>query len=218
MKERHNALLAAAKLIEAVQEVGTREPGPQVGNVGRLQVFPNAPNVVPGLVKHSIELRDLSAETIARLGNEIQKRSQEIARDTGTEIIMEKVEHAPPALADPAIQAKIETAATELGLKSSTRAPQHGSSGIARKAVRSLYVWASLQRGRLRCRLPSQCGRESIVATTSQNHLLSTCGRCTRSRRCRPSCQPVWPTTPGCGTMFFRAGVRRQSQVYSRDR
>jgi beta-ureidopropionase / N-carbamoyl-L-amino-acid hydrolase len=30
---------------------------------------------------------------------------------------MEKVEHAPPALADPAIQAKIETAATELGLK-----------------------------------------------------------------------------------------------------
>ena len=60
MKERHNALLAAAKLIEAVQEVGTREPGPQVGNVGRLQVFPNAPNVVPGLVKHSIELRDLA--------------------------------------------------------------------------------------------------------------------------------------------------------------
>lgn len=117
MKERHNALLAAAKLIEAVQEVVTREPGRQVGNVGRLQVFPNAPNVVPGLVKHSIELRDLSAETITRLGNEIQKRSQEIARDTGTEIIMEKVEHAPPALADPAIQAKIETAATELGLK-----------------------------------------------------------------------------------------------------
>lgn len=117
MKERHNALLAAAKLIEAVQQVVTREPGRQVGNVGRLQVFPNAPNVVPGLVKHSIELRDLSAETIARLGDEIQKRSQEIARDTGTEIIMEKVEHAPPALADPTIQAKIVTAATELGLK-----------------------------------------------------------------------------------------------------
>lgn len=117
MKERHNALLAAAKLIEAVQEVVTREPGRQVGTVGRLQVFPNAPNVVPGLVKHSIELRDLSAETIARLGNEIQKRAQEIARDTGTEIIMEKVEHAASAVADPEMQAKIEAAATELGLK-----------------------------------------------------------------------------------------------------
>jgi N-carbamoyl-L-amino-acid hydrolase len=117
MKERHNALLAAAKLIEAVQEVVTREPGRQVGTVGRLQVFPNAPNVVPGLVKHSIELRDLSAETIARLGNEIQKRAQGIARDTGTEIIVEKVEHAAPAVADPELQAKIEAAATELQLK-----------------------------------------------------------------------------------------------------
>jgi beta-ureidopropionase / N-carbamoyl-L-amino-acid hydrolase len=117
MKERRNALLAAAKLIEAVEEVVTRAPGRQVGTVGRLQVFPNAPNVVPGLVKHSIELRDLSVETIARLGTEIQKRAQEIARDTGTEIIVEKVAHAPPALADPATQATIEAAATELGLK-----------------------------------------------------------------------------------------------------
>jgi N-carbamoyl-L-amino-acid hydrolase len=95
----------------------TREPGRQVGTVGRLQVFPNASNVVPGLVKHSIELRDLSAETIARLGSEIRKRAQEIARDTGTEIIMEKVEHAAPAVADLKMQAKIEAAATELGLK-----------------------------------------------------------------------------------------------------
>ncbi len=117
MKERHNALLAAAKLIESVQTVVTQEPGRQVGTVGRLQVFPNAPNVVPGLVRHSIELRDLSADKIARLGDEIQKRAQEIAQETGTEIIMEKVEHDPPAVADPEMQAKIEAAAAGLGLK-----------------------------------------------------------------------------------------------------
>jgi len=117
MADRHNALLAAAKLIEAVQNVVTREPGRQVGTVGRLQVFPNAPNVVPGLVKHSIELRDLSAEKIARLGDEIQKRAKEIAEETGTEIILQKMEHAPPAVANPEIQAKIEAASAELGLK-----------------------------------------------------------------------------------------------------
>jgi N-carbamoyl-L-amino-acid hydrolase len=71
MKERHNALLAAAKLIETVQEVVTQEPGRQVGTVGKLQVFPNAPNVVPGLVKryaisprkklHGWEMRSRSA-------------------------------------------------------------------------------------------------------------------------------------------------------------
>ena len=117
MAERRNALLAAAKLIEAVQNVVTQAPGRQVGTVGRLQVFPNAPNVVPGLVKHSVELRDLSAEKIARLGEEIQKRAGEIARETKTEIIMKKTEHDPPAEANPEIQASIEAAAGELGLK-----------------------------------------------------------------------------------------------------
>lgn len=117
MPERRNALLAAAKLIEAVQEIVTRDPGRQVGTVGHLEVSPNARNVVPGVVKHSIELRDLSPEKIARLGDEIQKRAQGIAQQTGTDISMKKVEHDPPAVATPAIQSQIEAAAASLGLK-----------------------------------------------------------------------------------------------------
>ena len=118
MPERRNALLAAAKLIETVQDVVTAEPGRQVGTVGRLTVYPNAPNVIPGLVKHSIELRDLSAEKIARLGDEIQKRAHQIARETRTEITIRKLEHDPPAIATPEIQAAIQQSATGLGLKS----------------------------------------------------------------------------------------------------
>lgn len=122
MAERHNALLAAAKLIEAVQEVVTREPGRQVGTVGQLQVFPNARNVVPGLVKHTIELRDLSSEKIARLGIDIQSRARGIASETATEIEIRKAEHDPPAVASPEIQALIEGAAGKLGFKT-TRLP-----------------------------------------------------------------------------------------------
>ena len=117
MPERRNALLAAARLIELVQAVVTREPGRQVGTVGHLEVFPNARNVVPGLVKCSVELRDLSAEKIARLGEEIKTRVVEIARQTGTEIVMTAVEHDPPAVATAEIQQTIEKAATDLGLK-----------------------------------------------------------------------------------------------------
>ncbi len=117
MADRRNALLAAAKLVEAVQNVVTQEPGRQVGTVGQLEVFPNAPNVVPGLVKHSIELRDLSAEKIARMGEEIQKRAQEIAKETKTEITVRKIMHDPPAVANPDLQASIEAAAAQLGLK-----------------------------------------------------------------------------------------------------
>jgi N-carbamoyl-L-amino-acid hydrolase len=117
MPERRNALLAAAKLIEVVQEVVTRQPGRQVGTVGHLEVSPNARNVVPGLVKHTIELRDLSAGKIARLADEIKARARQIAKETHTEIAITKIEHDPPANATPEIQATIESAAARLGLK-----------------------------------------------------------------------------------------------------
>lgn len=146
MADRRNALLAAAKLIEAVQDVVTREPGRQVGTVGQLQVFPNAPNVVPGLVKHSIELRDLSAEKIARLGDEIQRRAQEIARETGTEIQIKRVDHDPPALADTGIQATIEGAAAGVGLKT-MRLPSgagHDAQWMARLAPMGMIFVPSI--------------------------------------------------------------------------
>jgi beta-ureidopropionase / N-carbamoyl-L-amino-acid hydrolase len=117
MPERRNALLAAARLIEAVQQVVTREPGRQVGTVGHLEVYPNATNVVPGLVKHSIELRDLSPQKLARLGEEIRRQAQQIARETNTEITIKHLENDPPAMATPQLQAQIEQAAASLSLK-----------------------------------------------------------------------------------------------------
>jgi beta-ureidopropionase / N-carbamoyl-L-amino-acid hydrolase len=134
MPERKNALLAAAKLIEVVQDVVAAEPGRQVGTVGRLEVFPGARNVVPGLVKHSLELRDLSPEKIARLGKEVQQRAEAIARETGTTIVITPIEHDPPAIATPEVQAAIETAAAGLGLKTS-RLPSgagHDAQNVAR--------------------------------------------------------------------------------------
>jgi N-carbamoyl-L-amino-acid hydrolase len=116
MGERRDALLAAAKVVEAVREIATRASGRQVGTVGRFEVFPNAPNVIPGLVKLSVEFRDLSAATIARLGEETTARLQQIARETGTEITMVRALHDDPALADVRIQKQIEAAAATLGL------------------------------------------------------------------------------------------------------
>jgi beta-ureidopropionase / N-carbamoyl-L-amino-acid hydrolase len=146
MPERHNALLAAAQLIEAVQDVVTREPGRQVGTVGRLEVSPNVRNVVPGLVKLSIELRDLSSDKIARLGEEIKSRAEVIAKQTMTEISIKQVEHDAPALATPAIQNQIETAAAALGLKT-MRLPSgagHDAQVIARLAPMGMIFVPSI--------------------------------------------------------------------------
>ncbi len=115
MAERHNALLAAAKLIETVQEEVTREPGRQVGTVGHLEVFPNVRNIVPGRAVCSIELRDLGAAKIGAIAARIEARAKAIATDTGTAITITAIEKDPAALADPAIQRQIEAAAASLG-------------------------------------------------------------------------------------------------------
>ncbi|HEX4741512.1 MAG TPA: Zn-dependent hydrolase [Caulobacteraceae bacterium] len=116
MADRRNALLAAARLVEAVQEEVTRVPGRQVGTVGHLEVYPNVRNIVPGRVKCSIELRDLDPAKIGAIGEAIRTRALAVAAGTGTQITITKVEGDDPALASPAIQGRIEQAAADLGL------------------------------------------------------------------------------------------------------
>src|SRR4029453_12313190 len=60
MADRQDAPLAASHLTIAVHDVVNSEPGRQVGTVGKLDVTPNVPNVIPGVVRLTVELRDLS--------------------------------------------------------------------------------------------------------------------------------------------------------------
>jgi N-carbamoyl-L-amino-acid hydrolase len=117
MPERHDALIAASRLVLAVREAVTSEPGRQVGTVGQLSVAPGAPNVIPGEVRHTIELRDLSGERIRRLAETIRARARSIAEETGTEITLTQTSHHDEALATPDIQRRIEAAAERLGLR-----------------------------------------------------------------------------------------------------
>ncbi len=118
MPDRQDALIAAAHVTLAVHEIVTREPGRQVGTVGQLAITPNAPNVIPGVVRHTIELRDLAEEKIARLGEAIKARAREIAARTRTEITITPASHHESALASAQVQEAIETAASSLGLRS----------------------------------------------------------------------------------------------------
>ncbi len=117
MAARQDALIAAAKMIEAVNQVAMGQPGAQVATVGKLEVTPNAANVVPGMVRHTVEIRDLSPEKVARIGVEIARRSEEIALQTNTKISMNRYLHLEPALADPNLQTAIKSAAASLDLK-----------------------------------------------------------------------------------------------------
>jgi N-carbamoyl-L-amino-acid hydrolase len=118
MGERHDAMLAASRLVIAVNEVVLSRQGRHVGTVGRLEVSPNSPNVIPGRVALSVELRDLAEETLRALGEEIGLRAAAIARDSGTEISMTLASRNPSALAHSGMQAAVGRAADGLGLQS----------------------------------------------------------------------------------------------------
>ncbi len=116
MNERQDALIAASHLTIAVRDIVTARRGGQVGTVGRLEVSPNSPNVIPGEVRFSIELRDLSPAKLEDMAAAIEARAAQIARDTHTTIELKPNRHNPPANADTRVQDVIAGAAKERGL------------------------------------------------------------------------------------------------------
>jgi N-carbamoyl-L-amino-acid hydrolase len=117
MGERQDALVAASTLILQVREIASSRQGRQVGTVGRLDVEPNSPNVIPGRVSLSIEFRDLSEATLKELGEAVRARSEAIARETNTKIHLQLATTNPAALAHTGVQGAIGRAADRLGLQ-----------------------------------------------------------------------------------------------------
>ncbi|MFQ5639006.1 MAG: Zn-dependent hydrolase [bacterium] len=117
MDQRNDALLAAANLIVAVNKIVTSVPGRQVGTVGRIRAEPGAPNVIPGKVVMSLELRDLSSEKIQSLFKSIQDEARAIAEASGTKISFSHLDVAAvPAPTDKGMRKIIAEAAKELDL------------------------------------------------------------------------------------------------------
>jgi N-carbamoyl-L-amino-acid hydrolase len=137
MDKRQDALLAAAQLIIAVNKVVTSVPGRQVGTVGRITAEPGAPNVIPGRVVMSLELRDLSAEKVKSLFARIQEEARAIEQKSGTKITFTPIDaNSIPALTDEPIRKIIGEAARELGLsfKLMQSGAGHDAQDIARIA------------------------------------------------------------------------------------
>jgi N-carbamoyl-L-amino-acid hydrolase len=116
MDQRQDALVAASRLILAVRQIAAERQGRQVGTVGRLEVEPNSPNVVPGRVTLSVEFRDLAPATLDALGAATRAQAAVIARDTGTTITLNLASTNPPALAHAGVQDAVGQAADRLGL------------------------------------------------------------------------------------------------------
>ena len=134
MNRRHDAMLAAARFTIMVNRVVTSRPGRQVGTVGRISALPGAPNVIPGKVILSLELRDLDEAKIHALFDEISAEAGKIGKENGTTFTFTPTNVNHPAPTDPRMRVAIEKSAHELGL--TTRAMPSGAGHDAQEMAR----------------------------------------------------------------------------------
>jgi len=119
MDARQDAMIAAAKFILNVNQVVNSFEGSQVGTVGRISAYPGAPNVIPGKVVLSLELRDLSKEKIELLYKKIKEQSKFIAKQTKTSFEFKRLDAtAEPALTDLRIQKVIKAVSDKFSYSS----------------------------------------------------------------------------------------------------
>ncbi|MBD1551498.1 Zn-dependent hydrolase [Pseudomonas typographi] len=91
MAVRRDALLAAAHAIVAVKAEAELHGLHMHSSVGRLEVEPNSPNVVPALARLLVEFRSPSTPLLAAAGERFRATLADIAARTGTTF---EIEHA----------------------------------------------------------------------------------------------------------------------------
>lgn len=133
MDRRQDAMVAAARFVDTVHRTARDLPGRQVATVGRLQAEPGAPNVIPGKVTLSLEIRDLSMEGIDGVFDAITARAADVAGETGTTFSYDPFYLSRAAPTDRRIRDLVEVSARELGF-STLRMPSgagHDAQSIA---------------------------------------------------------------------------------------
>ncbi|MCZ6917547.1 MAG: Zn-dependent hydrolase [Gemmatimonadetes bacterium] len=116
MDQRRDAMLGAGRFIDAVHRTARRIPGRQVATVGRLQALPGAPNVIPGRVVLSLEIRDLAMEKIATVYEAIREEGLAIGEETGTTFAFDQFYVSRAAPTDERLRRLVADAAADLGL------------------------------------------------------------------------------------------------------
>jgi N-carbamoyl-L-amino-acid hydrolase len=136
MDRRQDALLAAARFIDVVHRIARDVSGRHVATVGTIRAEPGAPNVIPGRVTVSLEIRDVEMATIDALFERMREAATTIGTESGTQFSFTQIYRTEPASAAARVQDVIETTARNLG-HSTLRVPSgagHDAQEIAQLA------------------------------------------------------------------------------------
>ncbi|NET51941.1 MAG: Zn-dependent hydrolase [Merismopedia sp. SIO2A8] len=129
MMMRQDALVAAAQVILAVNQIGIADDdgilndehggdrgGEQVATVGAIKVSPNVANTIPGYVELSLDIRDLSNRYLDHMLIKLEQELEAIASATQTTISFKPQLRNEPAPVNSHIYNTIEQVCHTLGL------------------------------------------------------------------------------------------------------
>ena len=117
MQRRHDALIGAARLVEFVN-AGARKFPEAVGTVGRVEVRPGSPNVIPGEVYFTLDLRDPDAAVIDAMEKDFIAATRRVGDELGLQITFTPISAEPAVKFDAACIAAVRAAAKVSGFSS----------------------------------------------------------------------------------------------------
>lgn len=116
MEKRRDALVGAARMIDAIHGIAFKyEPQPVI-TVGALKVRPNSRNTIPGQVIFSIDSRHPDDNLLAAIADTMSEACTGIAKDSGLSLTFEQISHRATIAFDNDCVAAIRNAAGQLGI------------------------------------------------------------------------------------------------------
>jgi N-carbamoyl-L-amino-acid hydrolase len=115
MEARHDALRGASRMVEAVHALAVRHAPDGRATVGFMQVSPNSRNVIPGLVKMTVDMRHPDDNELASMDRELRDAAVAIAHDLRVEFELQQVDHFPASRFDAKCVDAVRAATRALG-------------------------------------------------------------------------------------------------------
>jgi N-carbamoyl-L-amino-acid hydrolase len=115
MPRRRDALVGAARMIDAVNRIGHAHAPYACATVGFVQVSPNSRNTIPGRVFFTVDFRHPEDAVLSVMDGELREACSVAAGAIGLEVEVKEFWYFPPTPFDPDLVAAVRHAAEEQG-------------------------------------------------------------------------------------------------------
>ena len=113
MQFRKDPMVGAAQIIANLREIVTEKANETtVGTVGRINCYPNEPNVIPEKVTFTIDVRDTDQNGIDTVEKEVRALAEEVCQTYHLKFTMEQLSETQPILFSKEVIDAIELSAT----------------------------------------------------------------------------------------------------------